>query len=157
MTNKHSPRHWLMKSEPDVFGIDTLKKQGTASWDGVRNYQARNHMRAMAVGDQVLFYHSSAKVIGIAGVAEVVKTAYPDHTSWDPASPYFDAASTPDKPRWSMVDVQYVRTFPQLITLDILRSVDALSDMLLFQRSRLSVQPMEPQHFMVIMHMAESC
>jgi predicted RNA-binding protein with PUA-like domain len=147
---------WLMKSEPDVFGIDTLKKQRVAPWDGVRNYQARNFMRAMAVGDRVLFYHSNADPIGVAGLAEVARTAYPDHTSWNAKSKYFDAASTPEKPRWDMVDVRWLRTFPRVLPLDELRCIPELSDMLLFQRSRLSVQPVEPRHYAVILKLADA-
>ena len=147
-------KHWLMKSEPDAFGIETLKKQGVAPWDGVRNYQARNFMRAMAVGDRVLFYHSNAKPTGVAGLAEVARSAYPDSTSWDSRSKYFDPASTPEAPRWSMVDVRYVATFPRVLALDELRKVPELSGMLLFSRSRLSVQPVEPQHYAVIVALA---
>lgn len=147
--------HWLMKSEPDVFGIETLRKQVVAPWDGVRNFQARNHMRAMAVGDQVLFYHSSAEVIGIAGLAEVARAAYPDHTSWDPQSKYFDPKSTPAKPLWSMVDVRFIAAFPRVLTLAEMRAVPELADMVLFQRSRLSVQPVEPRHYALIVKLAD--
>lgn len=146
--------HWLMKSEPDVFGIDTLKQKRVAPWDGVRNYQARNYMREMNVGDRVLFYHSNAKPSGIAGLAEVARTAYPDHTSWDPTSDYFDAGSTPEKPRWDMVDVKYVSTFKRLLPLDELRGIPELSDMLLFSRSRLSVQPVSKAHYDLIVQLA---
>lgn len=147
-------QHWLMKTEPESFGITTLKKQRTAPWDGVRNYQARNFMRAMAVGDRVLFYHSNAKPIGVAGLAEVARTAYPDHTSWDSTSKYFDAASTPENPRWSMVDVRFVAEFPRVLTLDELKHIPELSGMVLLQRSRLSVQPVEPQHYALIVKLA---
>lgn len=147
-------KHWLMKSEPDVFGIDTLKRKRVAPWDGVRNYQARNYMREMKVGDRVLFYHSNAKPSGIAGLAEVARTAYPDHTSWDPQSDYFDAGSTPEKPRWDMVDVKYVSTFKRLLSLDELRGIAELSDMLLFSRSRLSVQPVGKEHYDFIVRLA---
>jgi predicted RNA-binding protein with PUA-like domain len=146
--------HWLMKSEPDVFGIDTLKAKRVAPWDGVRNYQARNYMREMNVGDRVLFYHSNAKPSGIAGLAEVARTAYPDHTSWDPTSDYFDPGSTPEKPRWDMVDVKYVSTFKRLLSLDELRGIPELSDMLLFSRSRLSVQPVSKAHYDFIVQLA---
>lgn len=148
-------QHWLMKTEPDAFGIATLKKQRVAPWDGVRNYQARNFMRAMAVGDRVLFYHSNAKPTGVAGLAEVARAAYPDHTSWDSKSKYFDAASTPEKPRWSMVDVRFVAEFPRVVTLDEIKHIPELSDMILVQRSRLSVQPVEPQHYELIVKLAE--
>lgn len=147
-------KHWLMKTEPDTFGIDTLKEKKVAPWDGVRNYQARNFMREMQVGDRVLFYHSNAKPSGIAGLAVVARTAYPDHTSWDPESQYFDAASTPEKPRWHMVDVKYVSTFKRLLSLEALRTIPELSGMVLFTRSRLSVQPVEPHHYEFIVRLA---
>ncbi len=149
-------KYWLMKSEPDVFGIDTLKQKRVAPWDGVRNYQARNYLREMHVGDRVLFYHSNAKPSGVAGLAEIVRTAYPDHTSWDPRSDYFDAGSTPEKPRWDMVDVKYVSTCKRLLSLDELRGIAELSDMLLFSRSRLSVQPVSKQHYDLIVQLANS-
>lgn len=149
-------KHWLMKSEPDVFGIDTLKQKRVAPWDGVRNYQARNNLREMAVGDRVLFHHSNANPSGIAGLATVVRTAYPDHTSWDPASDYFDPKSTPESPRWDMVDVQYVRTFPRLLTLDELRTIPELADMVLLNNSRLSVQPVSEVHYELIVRLADA-
>ncbi len=148
-------QHWLMKSEPDVFGIAHLRAQGTAPWDGVRNYQARNFMRAMRVGDRVLFYHSNAKPSGVAGLATVARIAYPDHTSWDSANDHFDPGSTPEQPRWSMVDVTFVRAFARVLALDELRQVPALSGMMLFNRSRLSVQPVERKHFDLIVKLAE--
>jgi predicted RNA-binding protein with PUA-like domain len=140
-----------MKSEPDVFGIADLKRKRREHWDGVRNYQARNFMQAMKVGDDVLFYHSSAEPPGVAGLARVARAAYPDHTAWDPKSPYHDAASTPDKPRWFMVDVAFVEIFPRFLPLDELREVAALSGMPLFQRgSRLSVQPVAAAEYKLI-------
>jgi predicted RNA-binding protein with PUA-like domain len=147
--------YWLMKTEPDVFSIDTLKTKGVAPWDGVRNYQARNHMRAMAVGDRVLFYHSSADPSGVAGLAEIARTAYPDHTSWDPKSHYFDSASTPEKPRWDMVDLRYVSTFKNFLPLGDLREIPELSEMVLLQRSRLSVQPVEKRHYDLIVKLGK--
>ena len=146
--------YWLMKTEPDAFGIDHLEAKGTAPWDGVRNYQARNHMRAMAVGDRVLFYHSSANPSGVAGLAVVARTAYPDHTSWDPSSDHFDAGSTPANPRWSMVDVRFVKRFPRLVPLDELRTIPELAGMPLFHASRLSVQPVEAHHYELMLRLA---
>jgi predicted RNA-binding protein with PUA-like domain len=143
-----------MKSEPESFGIEHLKKQGTAPWEGVRNYQARNYMREMAVGDQVLFYHSNAMPSGIAGQAVVAALAHPDHTSWDPDSIYFDPASSPANPRWWMVDVSYVRTFKRFLPLPELHNIPELADMVLLQRSRLSVQPVQPEHFALILRLA---
>ena len=143
--------HWLMKTEPDVFGIHHLEKKGVEHWDGVRNYQARNHMRAMKQGDQVLFYHSSVQPPGIAGLARVKEAAYPDFTSWDPRSKYFDEKSTPDNPRWSMVDVEYVETFATFVTLADLRETPGLEDMLVLRRGmRLSVQPVAPAEYRII-------
>jgi predicted RNA-binding protein with PUA-like domain len=147
-------QYWLMKSEPDAFGIDTLKKQKISPWDGVRNYQARNFMRAMAVGDKVLFYHSNAKPSGVAGLAEVARSAYPDLTCIDPESKYFDPKSTPAAPRWDMVDVRFVSAFRSVLSLDQLRDIPELSDMLLFNRSRLSVQPIQARHYAVITKLA---
>ena len=94
------PRCWLMKSEPDVYSIDDLKRDGSTCWEGVRNYQARNLMREMEVGDSVLFYHSNAKPPGVAGLARVARTAYPDHFAWEPGHKYHDPKSTPEEPRW---------------------------------------------------------
>lgn len=143
-------QYWLMKTEPDVFGIDTLKQKQVAPWDGVRNFSARNHMRAMQVGDKVLFYHSSADPSGVAGLAEIARTAYPDHTSWDPKSDHFDPKSKPEKPLWDMVDVRYVKTFKNFLPLGELKNVSALAGMVLFQRSRLSVQPVDKKHYDLI-------
>jgi predicted RNA-binding protein with PUA-like domain len=146
--------YWLMKSEPDVFGIEHLKRKGTAPWDGVRNFQARNNMRAMKIGDRILFHHSSAKPTGIAGLATVVKEAYPDHTAWNPKSEYFDPKSTPDKPLWFMVEVRYEHTFPRILTIEELRTVPELGSMVLLNNSRLSVQPVRPEEFRLIVKMA---
>jgi predicted RNA-binding protein with PUA-like domain len=142
-----------MKSEPDVFSIDDLERIGREHWDGVRNYQARNHMQRMRTGDLVLFYHSSAKPPGVAGVARVCREAYPDHGQFDPRSKYHDPKATPEKPRWFMVDVEFVRKLKRLVTLDELKQDPALSGMLVVRRGmRLSVQPVEPQHFERVLH-----
>jgi predicted RNA-binding protein with PUA-like domain len=145
-----------MKSEPETFGIAELERMGTSPWDGVRNYTSRNFMRAMAPGDRVLFYHSNASPSGIAGLAEVARTAYADHTSWDPASPYFDAKSSPANPRWSMVDVRFIRAFPRLLALDELRRVPELTGMLLFHNTRLSVTPVATPCMDIILRLAAS-
>ncbi len=122
-------RYWLMKSEPDEASIDDLARAGTLPWTGVRNYQARNFMRdTMRPGDGVLFYHSSCPEPGIAGLAEVCSLPYPDPTQFDPASPYYDAKSNPEAPRWSLVDVRFVEKSP-LIALAALREQPALADM----------------------------
>ena len=138
-------RYWLMKSEPAEFSIDDLAREGQVAWFGVRNYQARNFMRdQMRVGDGVLFYHSSCAEPGIAGLAEVVKLAYPDASQFDPASPYFDPKATPDRPRWFNVEVRIVRK-TRLLRLAELRDYPELADMRLLQRgNRLSITPVDP-------------
>ncbi len=141
---------WLVKSEPDVFSLNDLKRKRTAPWDGVRNYQARNFLRAMAVGDRCIFYHSNAEPSGAAGICRVARAHYPDHTAWDPASPYHDPKDGPAVQRWSMVDMRFERIFSRFLPLPELRTIPELSGMLLFQRSRLSVQPVEPEHFAII-------
>ncbi len=136
-----------MKSEPDVFSIDHLARMKRSPWDGVRNYQARNHMQAMQVGDLVFFYHSSCEPKGIAGLARVCKTAYPDHTQFDPNSDHFDAASKPDAPRWFMVDVEMVEKLPAVFSLEELKRDPKLADMMVVRKgARLSVQPVEERH-----------
>ncbi|ETI62417.1 EVE domain-containing protein [Marinomonas profundimaris] len=134
--------YWLMKSEPDAFSIDDLKRLKKSPWDGVRNYQARNFMKEMKEGDKVFFYHSSCSPSGIAGTAKVSKKAYPDHTSWDASSYYFDPKSTQDNPRWFMVDVEFVEKWPSILTLAELKQDSVLADMLLTKKgNRLSVMP----------------
>ena len=147
-------RHWLMKSEPDVFSIDHLAERGVAGWDGVRNYQARNFMKDMRVGDKVLFYHSNALPPGVAGLAEVAKTAYPDPTQFDRKDVHYDPKATTDRPIWFQVDVRFARKMPRLLSLDELRGVPALADMPLFKRSRLSVQPVSPEQYRIIVALA---
>lgn len=137
-------KYWLMKSEPSTFSLDDLAKSPaqTTCWDGVRNYQARNFMRSMAIGDQVLFYHSNADPPAVVGIAEVVKTAYADPTQFDKKNKHYDSGSTPSSPRWDMVDIKYVRKFSHPVTLDQLRKDTKLKGMVLLQKgSRLSVQP----------------
>ncbi len=140
-----------MKSEPSVFSFDDLKKASrkTTSWEGVRNYQARNFMRdRIKKDDWVLFYHSNCAVIGVVGLAQVVRESYPDHTAWDPESKYFDPKSTPENPRWFMVDLQYRKEFKQTITLEQLKQEPTLTTMKVVQKGqRLSVQPVTAQEF----------
>ena len=133
---------WLMKSEPDEASIDDLQRLGQLPWTGVRNYQARNFMRdAFRLGDRVLFYHSSCAEPGIAGIARVVSAAYPDPTQFDPQSPYFDAKSKPEAPRWLLVDVGFERK-TALLSLTAMRQCPELQSMVLLQRgSRLSISP----------------
>ncbi|MEO6307038.1 MAG: EVE domain-containing protein [Nitrospiraceae bacterium] len=150
-------RYWLMKSEPRVFSIDDLAQSPTQTtcWDGVRNYQARNFMRTMDVGDQVLFYHSNAEPPAVVGIAEVVRTAYPDHTQFDKASHHYDLASVPSAPRWDMVDIRYRQTFKTGLSLDRLRQEPKLKGMVLLQKgSRLSVQPVTEAEWVVVLKLA---
>jgi predicted RNA-binding protein with PUA-like domain len=142
-------RYWLMKSEPDVYSIQDLEREGETGWEGVRNYQARNLMRDdMRVGDGVLFYHSNAKPPGVAGLARVCREAHPDPTAFDPDSDYHDPKSTRDAPRWVMVAVQHVETFPEVVSLDRLRETPGLEDMMVIKRGmRLSVQPVSKREF----------
>ena len=149
--------YWLMKSEPDVFGIDDLAAmpRKTDHWDGVRNYQARNMMRdEMKKGDQVFFYHSNCKEPGIVGIAEVVKEGYPDHTAWEPKSKYYDPKSDPENPRWYMVNIKFVRKFERTVSLQEMKQEKALEGMKLLQRgNRLSVMPVEKKHWQHILKM----
>lgn len=147
--------YWLLKSEPSTFSIDHLKAKKVEHWDGVRNFQARNNLMAMKVGEQAFFYHSNADPIGIAGICKVAKLAYPDHSQFDPTSPYFDPKATPDKPRWFMPDVRYVRTFRRFVTLAELREVPGLEDMALLRASRLSVQPVTDEQWAIVCALAD--
>lgn len=146
-------RYWLMKSEPSDVSIDDLAamKDQTVAWYGVRNYQARNFMRdQMSIGDGVLFYHSNCKEPGIAGIAEVCSTAYPDATQFDKNSKYFDAKSTPEQPRWMNVDVKLVKKIA-LISLNELRQHPELEHMRTLQRgNRLSITPLDPAEWRFI-------
>jgi predicted RNA-binding protein with PUA-like domain len=151
--------YWLMKSEPATFGIDHLAKKPkqTAGWDGVRNFQARNYLREMAVGDLVFFYHSSTEIPGIVGIAKVVREAYPDRTAFDPKNDHYDADSDPDKPRWYMVDVQLVRKFDRVISLEELRTHahGKLQEMVVLKRgNRLSITPVTKSEWQFIESLA---
>jgi len=137
-----------MKSEPDVYSIDDLARQGRSRWEGVRNFRARNFMREMRIGDQVLFYHSSADPSGVVGIATLVVEAYPDPFQFDEKSDYFDPKSTKERPRWSAVDVEFVEKFPSVFSLLALKNDAALKDMLVVRKGqRLSVQPVDKKHF----------
>ncbi|MEB0137630.1 MULTISPECIES: EVE domain-containing protein [unclassified Undibacterium] len=148
--------YWLMKSEPAELSIDDALALSAVPWFGVRNYQARNFMRdAMQPGDGVLFYHSSCATPGIAGLAQVISTAYPDHTQFDPASRYYDAKSTPVQPRWIMVDLQAQRK-TRLLSLSEMRATPALSDMPLLQKgSRLSITPVSAAQWQAVLALLE--
>lgn len=148
--------YWLLKSEPTTFGIDHLKQKKVEHWDGVRNFQARNNLRAMRKGERAFFYHSNTDPIGIAGICVIEREAYPDHTQFDPASKYFDPRSTPEKPRWFMPDVRFVKKFKRLVTTQELRAVPGLENMALLNRSRLSVQPVTEEEWNIIMAIAEA-
>lgn len=139
---------WLLKSEPDVFGYDDLVRVGREGWDGVRNYQARNHLREMKVGDRAIFYHSNATPPGAAGICKIVKRAEPDPTQFDPSSKYYDPASTPEDPRWDWVTVAPVRPLKRLVPLDELRTIPELAGSRLLARgNRLSVIPLTDAEF----------
>lgn len=141
--------YWLMKTEPTTYGIDDLMREKKSCWEGVRNYQARNFMRdSMKVGDKVLFYHSNAKPPGVAGIAEVCSKPYPDFTAWDPKSAYFAPKSTKENPIWMMVDVKFIEKLPRIVSLDEIRTLPKCADMLLLKKGqRLSIQPIEKEHF----------
>ena len=148
-----SKKYWLIKSEPEEYSIDQLKKDGQTSWAGVRNYQARNFMRdGMKLGDSILFYHSSCEPSAIVGVAEVAKEAYPDPTQFDKKSDYYDPKSKVDAPTWKMVDIRYVSTLANPLTLSDLKKIKGLEKMVLLQKGgRLSVQPVQPEEWRIIL------
>ncbi len=147
--------YWLFKSEPDVFGLEHLRRQPGKKdhWDGVRNYQARNMMRdEMRKGDLGFFYHSNCETPGIAGIVTVVREAYPDFTSWDPKSRYYDPKSTPENPRWFMVDVRYKRKLKRLIPLAELKEYPQLSNFALVRKgNRLSIMRVSEQDWEFIL------
>ena len=145
-------RHWLMKCEPDAYTIADLERDGRTSWEGVRNYQARNFMRdQMQVGDRVLFYASNATPSGVTGLAEVVRTGYPDHTAWTSGHHYFDERSSRDNPTWFMVDIGFVERFPDVISLETLKQTPGLDAMMVTQKgSRLSVQPVTRAEYDIV-------
>ncbi|MCA9090202.1 MAG: EVE domain-containing protein [Planctomycetaceae bacterium] len=149
-------KYWLFKSEPSCYSIDDLERDGTTFWDGVRNYQARNMLRdEIQPGDRVLFYHSNADPMAIAGTCEVVKPGYPDHTAFDPASDHYDAKSNPDKPTWFMVDVKLLKKFKQPVTREVLKECEALQDMMLLRKgSRLSIQPVTVEEWQAVHKLA---
>jgi predicted RNA-binding protein with PUA-like domain len=151
--------YWLVKTEPDVYSIQDLAAEPnrTTCWDGVRNYQARNFMRdEMKLGDRVLVYHSSTDPAAVVGVAQIVRESYPDHTSWDKKNPHYDPQSTPENPRWFMVDIQLETIFADPLPLEKLRSIAALKDMELLRKgSRLSVQPVRKNEFDAILKLAK--
>lgn len=147
-------KYWLMKTEPDVYSIDDLQKNKTTDWEGVRNYQARNNMKAMTVGDLVLFYHSSSDPSGVAGIAKVSKVNVADKTQFDKKSEYYDPKSKKEAPTWICVEVEFVAKFKNFVSLADLRANEKLSDMVVLQKgSRLSVQPSDKKHFDIVKKM----
>jgi len=147
--------HWLIKSEPDAYSIDDLKRDRREMWDGIRNYQARNTMRDdMKVGDQIFFYHSSCKEPGVVGIAKVASKPYPDPTQFDPDEKYYDPKSKPDDPRWFLVDVGYVRKLSRTISLTEIKSRPELENMILTRKgNRLSIMPVNKAHWDIILNM----
>ncbi len=152
-------KYWLMKSEPEAFSITDLKNapQQTTCWDGVRNYQARNFMRAMKRGEWAFFYHSNATPSSIVGIVEIARKAYPDHTAFDPHDKHYDPKSSAAKPTWEMVDVKLREIFAEPIPLDKLREIRVLSEMELLRRgSRLSIQPVRDYEWKTILKLAKA-
>ncbi len=146
------PSYWLFKTEPDEFSIDDLQQRQSERWDGIRNYQARNLLRdQVRVGDQVLIYHSSCKLVGVAGIAKVVTEPYPDPLQFDPDSAYFDDKSSPDKPRWVSVDIAFVKKFAAVLPLQTIKAMPQLSEMVLVKQGRLSVQPVTAAEWQTIL------
>jgi len=146
--------YWLMKSEPDEFSIQHLKKLGQGRWDGVRNYQARNFMRQMQEGDHFYFYHSNCAEPGIAGIGRIIRSAYPDSTALDPASPYHDAKANSEANPWSAVDVEFVEAFSTPVKLARLKAEPALEGLALVKKgSRLSVMPVSDEEWRSILTM----
>ncbi len=155
---KANTQYWLLKSEASCFSINDLANapEQTTCWDGVRNYQARNYMRdSMKLGDLVFFYHSNSEPSAIAGIAQIVKESYPDHTAFDPQDMHYDAKSDVKKPTWMMVDIKHVESFKKPLPLELLREIPGLSEMVLLQKgSRLSVQPVSLKEWNLIVKLA---
>ncbi|MCX8056051.1 MAG: EVE domain-containing protein [Ignavibacteria bacterium] len=148
--------YWLFKSEPDVYSIDDLERDGTTFWDGVRNYEARNYLRdKVKKGDKVLFYHSNCEVPGVYGVCEVVKEGYPDFTQFDPKNKYYDPKSNPNNPTWFMVDVKFVKKLKKPVTLEEIKNNPKLKNIRLVQKgNRLSIIPLTKEEFDEILKMS---
>jgi predicted RNA-binding protein with PUA-like domain len=148
-------KYWLMKCEPAAYTIDDLERDGTTSWEGVRNYQARNFMRdGMKKGDRVLFYASNADPSGVTGIAEVVREAYADRFATQKGHKYFDPKATKDDPIWYMVDIGFVERFPSIVALDTLKKTPGLEDMMVTKKgSRLSIQPVTRAEFEIVTRM----
>ena len=145
-------RYWLMKSEPETYSIDDVQRDGTTAWEGVRNYQARNYMRdEMKKGDLVLFYHSNASPPGVAGICTISRESFPDVSAFNSGSHYYDPKSTPENPIWMLVEVKFVEKFPHFVSLPEIKQNQALKDMLVLKKGmRLSVMPVEKEHFLIV-------
>lgn len=151
-------RYWLVKSEPEVYSISDLQKDGTSGWEGVRNYTARNFMRdSMKEGDLVLYYHSNANPPGVAGLAKVHGEPVPDPTQFDKKSEYYDATSKKDDPRWMMRRIAFVEVFKEFVPLEVLKTDKSLEGMPVLQKGqRLSVQPVSEEHFVRVLKLAKA-
>ena len=148
-------RYWLMKCEPSAYTIDDLARDLRTSWEGVRNFQARNFMRdEMQEGDGVLFYASNADPSGVTGLATIARAGYPDPFAWTKGHTYYDPASSPDKPVWYMVDIAFADRFPAIVPLDVLKNTPGLERMMVTQKgSRLSVQPVTPEEYEIVVRL----
>jgi len=150
-------RYWLFKSEPHAYSFEQLQQDGTTPWSGVRNFQARNNMMEMRVGDLGLFYHSSIAEPAAVGMVKVSREAHPDFTAWEKGGEYYDPRSTPEKPVWQMVDVEYVEALPHAVTLARMRAEPRLVGMQLLKKgSRLSVQPLMPHEWKIVLELSET-
>lgn len=148
-------QHWLLKTEPHSFSIDDLRSRKVEPWNGVRNYQARNFIRSMQRGDLAMIYHSSCAVPGVVGLAKVASAPYPDPGQFDPKDPYFDAGSERGNPRWTLVDVRFVRKLAHPVTLDAIKALHGLGDFALTRRgNRLSVLPVTEHQWNAILELA---
>lgn len=145
-------RAWLMKSEPSVYSIEDLARDGETEWWGIRNYKARNYMRDdMRIGDRILFYHSNTDVLGVYGLAEVAREAHPDSKQFEAGHRYHDSDSDPDDPRWWCVDIRHVRTFAEPVARDAMKSTPGLEDMRVLQRgNRLSITPVTASEYEIV-------
>lgn len=150
-------RYWLFKSEPHAYSFEQLQKDGTTPWSGVRNFQARNNMMEMRLGDLGLFYHSSIAEPAAVGIVKVAREAHPDFTAWEKGGEYYDPRSTPEKPMWQMVDVEYVKALAHPVTLARMRADPRLVGMQLLKKgSRLSVQPLMPHEWEIVLELSET-
>jgi predicted RNA-binding protein with PUA-like domain len=157
MSAKRQKRYWLMKSETDVYPLEQLRKDGSAEWTGVRNYEARNLMRdEMRIGDGVLFYHSNVEPSQVVGIAEVCSEPHPDPTQFDKKSEYYDPKSTKEQPRWMLVDIKYVEAFERPVTLAQIKTAKGLENMALIRRGRLSVQPVTPEEWEIVLRLGRA-